>query len=127
MPDMKYADAKLALRLSKARNYPEVNRAAVQEMYRQVGDLAMDERGIAQRGLLVRHLVMPGRLAGTPDIARYLAEEISRETYLNVMAQYHPAYKASEHPPLDRRITPKEYADAVAACRAAGLRRFDQP
>ena len=125
MPDMKYADARLALRLSKARNYPEVNRAAVQEMHRQVGDLVMDERGIARRGLLVRHLVMPGGLAGTPEVARFLAEEISRDTYINVMAQYHPCYKAQEHPPLDRSITPKEYAEAVAVCRAAGLRRFD--
>ena len=126
MPDMKYADARPALRLSKARNYPEVNRAAVKEMHRQVGDLVMDEGGIARRGLLVRHLVMPGGLAGTPEVARFLAEEISRDTYINVMAQYHPAYKASEHPPLDRRITPKEYAEAVAACRAAGLHRFDR-
>lgn len=126
MPDMKYADARLAIRLSKARDYPAANRAAVKEMHRQVGDLVMDERGIARRGLLVRHLVMPGGLAGTPEVARFLAEEISRDTYINVMAQYHPCYKAFEHPPLDRRITPKEYADAVAACRAAGLRRFDR-
>ena len=126
MPDMKYADARLALRLSKARNYPEVNRVAVKEMHRQVGDLVMDERGIAQRGLLVRHLVMPGGLAGTREVARFLAEEISHDTYINVMAQYHPCYKASEHPPLDRRITSKEYAEAVATCRAAGLHRFDQ-
>jgi putative pyruvate formate lyase activating enzyme len=125
MPDMKYADARLALRLSKARNYPEVNRAAVREMHRQVGDLVMDERGIAQRGLLVRHLVMPGGLAGTPEVACFLAEEISRDTYINVMAQYHPCYKAREHPPLDRRITPEEYAEAVAVCRAAGLHRLD--
>jgi putative pyruvate formate lyase activating enzyme len=126
MPDMKYADARLALRLSKARNYPEVNRAAVKEMHRQVGDLVMDERGVAQRGLLVRHLVMPGGLAGTREVAHFLAEEISRDTYINVMAQYHPCYKAFEHPPLDRCITPREYADAVAACRAAGLHRFDR-
>jgi putative pyruvate formate lyase activating enzyme len=125
MPDMKYADARLALKLSKARNYPEVNRAAVKEMHRQVGDLVMDERGIALRGLLVRHLVMPGGIAGTPEIARFLAEEVSRNTYINVMVQYHPSYKANEHPPLDRRITPKEYAQAVAACRAVGLHRFD--
>ena len=125
MPDMKYADARLALRLSKARNYPEVNRLAVKEMHRQVGDLVLDERGIAQRGLLVRHLVMPGGLTGTRQVAHFLAEEVSRDTYLNVMAQYHPCHKASEHPPLNRRITSKEYAEAVTACRAAGLHRFD--
>jgi putative pyruvate formate lyase activating enzyme len=98
----------------------------VKEMHRQVGDLVVDERGLAQRGLLVRHLVLPGGLAGTPDVARFLAKEISRDTYLNVMAQYHPAYKAAEHPPLNRRVTPQEYAEAVAACRAAGLWRFDR-
>jgi putative pyruvate formate lyase activating enzyme len=126
MPDLKYADARVALKLSKARNYPAVNRAAVKEMHRQVGDLALDEHGLAQRGLLVRHLVMPHGLAGTPEIAKFLADEISRETYLNVMAQYHPAFKAGEHPSLNRRITPSEYAEAVAVCRAAGLHRLDR-
>ena len=125
MPDMKYADAETGLRLSKARNYPEVNRAAVREMHRQAGDLALNEHGVAQRGLLVRHLVLPGGLAGTPETARFLAEEISRDTYINIMAQYRPCYHAHEHPLLDRPITRKEYADAVAACRAAGLHRFD--
>jgi putative pyruvate formate lyase activating enzyme len=85
----------------------------------------MDERGVAQRGLLVRHLVLPGGLAGTAEVARCLAEEISRDTYINVMAQYRPCYRASEHPPLDRPITRTEYAEAVAVCRAAGLHRFD--
>jgi len=125
MPDMKYSDTKIAQRLSKAKDYPAVNRAAVKEMHRQVGDLVIDERGVAQRGLLVRHLVLPDGLAGTVEVAHFLAEEISRDTYINVMTQYHPSYKANEHPPLDRRITPKEYAEAVAACRAAGLHRFD--
>jgi putative pyruvate formate lyase activating enzyme len=126
MPDMKYADAETALRLSKARDYPGANRAAVKEMHRQVGDLVVNEHGIAQRGLLVRHLVLPGGLAGTQEVARFLAQEISCETYINVMAQYRPCYHASEHPPLDRPITRKEYADVVAACRAAGLHRFDK-
>ena len=125
MPDMKYSDTKIAQRLSKAKDYPAVNRAAVKEMHRQVGNLVIDERGVAQRGLLVRHLVLPDGLAGTVEVAHFLAEEISRDTYINVMTQYHPSYKANEHPPLDRRITPKEYAEAVAACRAAGLHRFD--
>ena len=125
MPDMKYSDTKIAQRLSKAKDYPAVNRAAVKEMHRQVGDLVIDERGVAQRGLLVRHLVLPDGLAGTVEVAHFLAEEISRDTYINVMTQYHPSYKANEHPPLDRRITPKEYAEAVAACRAVGLHRFD--
>ena len=125
MPDMKYSDARLAQKLSKARSYPEVNRAAVKEMHRQVGDLVVDERGVAQRGLLVRHLVLPHGLAGTAQIARFLAKEISPDTYINVMTQYRPAFKASQHPPLDQCITPREYAEAVAICREAGLHRFD--
>lgn len=130
MPDMKYSDAAIAQRLSLVRDYPAVNRAAVKEMHRQVGDLVVDERGIARRGLLVRHLVLPGGLAGTAEVARFLAEEISRDTYINVMAQYHPAYKArqcaSDAIPLDRRVMPAEYAAAVQQCREAGLYRFDE-
>ena len=126
MPDLKYADAKIAQRLSKAKDYPAVNRAAVKEMHRQVGDLVMDERGVAQRGLLVRHLVLPEGLAGTAEVARFLAQEISRDTYVNVMAQYRPCYRASQIPSLDRSITRAEYAEAVAVCRAAGLHRFDK-
>lgn len=130
MPDMKYADAAIAQQLSLVRDYPAVNQAAVKEMHRQVGDLVMDERGVAQRGLLIRHLVLPGGLAGTAEVARFLAEEISRDTYINVMAQYHPAYKAhqcaTDNMPLDRRVTPAEYAAAVQQAREAGLHRFDE-
>ena len=125
MPDMKYADAATAERFSQVSNYPAVNQAAVKEMHRQVGDLAVDERGIAERGLLVRHLVLPERLAGTEEIARFLAESVSRDTYINVMDQYRPCHKARELPPLDRRITPQEYRDAIRAVRGAGLRRLD--
>ncbi len=130
MPDMKYADAIIALQLSLVRDYPAVNQAAVKEMHRQVGDLVIDECGIARRGLLIRHLVLPGGLAGTADVARFLATEISRDTYINVMAQYHPAYKArqcaTDAMPLDRRVTPAEYAAAVQQAREAGLHRFDE-
>ena len=126
MPDMKYADEEVAYRYSRVRNYPAVNQAAVKEMHRQVGDLVMDDRGIALRGLLVRHLVLPGGLAGTPEIARFLAEEVSRDTYINIMDQYRPCYRAREHPPLDRPITSQEYEEAVAAAQRAGLHRFDQ-
>lgn len=97
-------------------------------MHRQVGDLIVDVRGLAQRGLLVRHLVLPGGLAGTPEVARFLAEEISRETYLNVMAQYHPAYRAWDcvgpDAALRRRLTPEEYREAVRQVHAAGLHRL---
>jgi putative pyruvate formate lyase activating enzyme len=124
MPDMKYADAGVARRLSGVENYPQVNQAAVREMHRQVGDLQV-AGGLAQRGLLVRHLVLPGGLAGSEEIFRFLAEEISTETYLNVMDQYHPAYHAWDEPILARRITPSEYTAAVAAARKARLSRLD--
>lgn len=126
MPDMKYADAEVGLRYSRVHNYPQVNQAAVKEMHRQVGDLVMDEQGIALRGLLVRHLVLPGGLAGTEEIARFLAEEVSRDTYINLMDQYRPCYRAREHPPLDRPITAEEYASAMEVARKAGLHRFDR-
>jgi putative pyruvate formate lyase activating enzyme len=124
MPDMKYADEQIALRYSKIPDYPRVNQAAVREMYRQVGDLKL-EKGLATGGLLVRHLVLPNRLAGTSQIARFLAEEISPNTYLNVMDQYHPAYQASLFPELDRRLTRQEYQEAVSLARQAGLNRLD--
>jgi putative pyruvate formate lyase activating enzyme len=126
MPDMKYADADVGRKYSRVENYPGINQAAVKEMHRQVGDLVMDQRGVAQRGLLVRHLVLPEGLAGTTDIARFLAREISRDTYINVMDQYRPCYRAVNMPPLDRRITREEYDEAVQQAREAGLHRFDR-
>jgi putative pyruvate formate lyase activating enzyme len=125
MPDMKYGDSAAAHCWSHARNYWEVNRAAVKEMHRQVGDLALDERGIAQRGLLVRHLVLPGGLAGSDQVMEFLAREVSANTYLNIMDQYHPCYRAGEHPELARRITPEEYRAALDAAARHGLRRLD--
>lgn len=127
LPDMKFADPEIARRLSGPPDYPAVNRAAVREMHRQVGDLQIGEDGLARRGLLVRHLVLPNGLAGTPDIARFLASEISPDTYINVMAQYHPCYCARMDPSLSRPITRGEYLEAVRAVRAAGLHRLDQP
>jgi putative pyruvate formate lyase activating enzyme len=126
MPDFKYWDAGVAKRLSGAADYPQVARAAIKEMHGQVGDLTISPGGIATRGLLVRHLVLPGGLAGTGRCMRFLAEEISRNTYVNVMAQYRPCGTASRHPPLDRRITPAEYAEAVDLAREAGLVRLDK-
>jgi len=126
MPDMKYSDPEIAWRYSKVKDYPAVNRAAVKEMHRQVGDLVLDERGIAVRGLLVRHLVLPNRLAGTEEIVRFLAEEISRNTYLNIMDQYRPCYKAHQIPELSRRITFEEYEEALEMARKVGLNRLDK-
>jgi putative pyruvate formate lyase activating enzyme len=130
MPDMKYSSPQSAWAYSKARAYPQVNRAAVKEMHRQVGDLVIDERGLAQRGLLVRHLVLPNGLAGTPEVVRFLAEEVSPNTYLNLMDQYHPEYNVrryrAQYPRLARPITPKEFTEAVRQTQAAGLHRLDQ-
>jgi len=126
MPDMKYADAEIAQKYSKIKDYPAVNQAAVKEMHRQVGDLVLDENGVALRGLLVRHLVLPEGLAGTRAIAKFLAEETSKSTYLNLMDQYRPCYKAAELPPLNRPITRAEFDQAMQECREAGLHRFDK-
>ena len=94
-------------------------------MHRQVGDLIMDERGIALHGLLVRHLVLPEGIAGTKEVVRFIADEISKNTYINIMDQYYPCYKAFEYPPLNRRITSREYAEAVKMALDAGLKRID--
>jgi putative pyruvate formate lyase activating enzyme len=126
MPDFKYSSGKVAQELSKAKDYPTVARTAIKEMHRQVGDLVMDNNGIAIRGLLVRHLVLPEGLAGTEEIVRFLVEDISPNTYTNIMAQYYPCFKAAEHPPMDRRIMDSEYTRAVKAARAAGLKRLDK-
>lgn len=126
MPDMKYADAGVAEKLSGIKDYPSVNRAAVKEMHRQVGDLTMDEHGVAVRGLLVRHLVLPGNLAGTEGVVRFLAGEVSPETYLNIMAQYHPDFRAMTVPALSRSITPEEYKEAMECARRYGIRRLDK-
>jgi putative pyruvate formate lyase activating enzyme len=125
MPDMKYSESEPARKYSKAGDYPERARAAIKEMHRQVGDLVLDERGIAVRGLLVRHLVLPGGLAGTEGVVKFIAREISKDTYINIMDQYYPCYKASEHPPLDRRIISEEYESAIRAALDAGLKRID--
>jgi putative pyruvate formate lyase activating enzyme len=125
MPDMKFANAGHAKKYSRALNYPQINRAAVLEMYRQVGDLQTNDDGLATRGLLVRHLILPRNLAGTMQIVKFLADEISANTYLNLMAQYHPAYNASRYPELNRRITTSEYNAAIQMAREAGLNNLD--
>ena len=95
-------------------------------MHRQVGDLKLDSQGVAQRGLLIRHLVLPGRLAGTEKILKFLAEEISPDTYLNIMDQYHPAYNARLYPELSRPLKRQEYHEAVQMALDTGLHRLDE-
>jgi putative pyruvate formate lyase activating enzyme len=127
MPDFKIWDSRAALKYLAAKNYPETARRAIKEMHRQVGELKMDEQGLARRGVLVRHLVMPGDIAGTREITRFLAREISPDTYLNIMAQYHPHGKVSQEKfsEINRPITYQEYTEAVTAAQKAGLSRFD--
>jgi putative pyruvate formate lyase activating enzyme len=128
MPDFKYWHADQAKRYLKSPRYPQAARAALKTMYRQVGDLTFDNHGLARRGLLVRHLVMPNALDETRHIMRFLATEISSHTYVNIMDQYYPAGKISEekYPELCRRTTSQEVRTAFALAREAGLYRFDE-
>lgn len=126
MPDFKFWDPAVAEECCSAPDYPRRAREALLEMHRQVGDLQMDAAGIATRGLLVRHLVMPERLAGSSEILRFIAREISPNTYVNVMDQYHPCGGALAMPKLRRRITRQEFRDALEAARDAGLTRLDE-
>ena len=126
MPDFKFWDPKVAERLCAARDYPERAREALKEMHRQVGDLVTDDQGVAQRGLLVRHLVLPDNLAGTNEVMKFLATELSPHTYVNVMGQYRPCGEAFQHPPLDRFPSREELADAQQAAQLAGLTRLDR-
>ncbi len=130
MPDFKFWDGAVAKRLVLAEDYPQTARAAVLAMHRQVGDLVCDEDGLALRGLLVRHLVMPGGLAGTREVLRFLAEEVSPDTYLNIMDQYSPAGQVVKRPEqyadIGRRITSAELAQAREIAREVGLRRLDE-
>jgi putative pyruvate formate lyase activating enzyme len=128
MPDFKFWDAQLSLRYLKAKDYPEAARQALKEMHRQVGVLKADEQGIAKRGVLVRHLVMPGDDAGTGQIMRFLADELSPDTFVNMMAQYHPAHKVSpdKYEEINRRVTKEEMRQAYEDATAAGIWRFDE-
>ncbi len=125
MPDFKFWDSEYAKRYSNAADYPAVARAAIREMHRQVGTLQLDDYGIARRGVLLRHLVMPNDVAGTQSIMQWLAHELSPDTYVNLMSQYHPAGRACDFPELRRLISDAEFERAVEDARAAGLHRLD--
>lgn len=122
MPDFKFWDGDTAKWIVKAADYPEIARRTVKEMHRQVGDLVI---GLARRGLLVRHLVMPNQLAGTRDIMRYLAQEVSKDTYVNIMAQYRPEGRADRYDLINRPTSRDEYEEAVQIAKEEGLWRFD--
>jgi putative pyruvate formate lyase activating enzyme len=123
MPDMRYADNAASVRYSVAPYYVQINQAAVKEMYRQVGNLVMDKDGIAKRGLLVRHLVLPNKVSGTEEVMRFLSKEISKDVCVSLMSQYFPAYRSAESKLLSRRITEEEYDEAYAMKIRYGLKK----
>jgi len=122
LPDAKYAEDEVARRLSGFPDYVEHNRAALLEMFRQVGaDLALDDEGIARRGMIIRHLVLPNGLAGTRGVLRWIAYRLSPQVHVSLMAQYFPAYQCVEDPVLGQKITQAEYDSALEALEAVGL------
>jgi putative pyruvate formate lyase activating enzyme len=123
MPDIKYGDAESAKKYSNAPDYFAVCKDALKEMHRQVGDLTVDERGIALRGLLIRHLVLPNHLAGSAEVLKFIATELSRESYVNIMLQYRPMYRAYEYKELNRGITVSEYRETLDIAKDWGLHR----
>ncbi len=126
LPDFKYADPAMSNRYSAgARSYPEVTRAALIEMHRQVGIAVAADDGLMYRGLMIRHLILPNGVGGTRDVVQWIANTLPRDTYVNLMAQYRPAHRAREFPALSRAITRQEYDQAVSWARDAGLTRLD--
>ena len=123
MPDAKYSNPQSARKYSRADDYFEVNKKALLEMHRQVGDLKMDREGIAEQGLLVRHLVLPEDVVGSRRVLEFIGRNISQNTYMSIMAQYHPAHRASEFPELSRRISETEYDAVLKMADELGLER----
>jgi putative pyruvate formate lyase activating enzyme len=128
MPDFKYWSSERSRTYLKAEDYPEAARSAIKEMHRQVGPLVLDTDGLAKRGLLIRHLVMPGCLDETRAILEWIASELGADTYVNLMDQYYPAGKVSptQYAEINRRLTNREFEEAKAIARELGLRRLDQ-
>jgi len=123
MPDIKFLDGALSKRFCGVKDYPEVVRAVVQEMQRQVGNLLIDSSGIARRGLLIRHLVMPSCGEDTKNVLQFIRNEISQDAFVNIMAQYHPCYRADKYREISRRITDQEFREALEFARSIGLSR----
>jgi putative pyruvate formate lyase activating enzyme len=126
MPDMKYMDPEQAAKYSAgASDYPDVTKKAIIEMHKQVGELQIDQQGTAFRGLMIRHLVMPNRVAGTEKFVRWVAQALPKSTYVNIMAQYRVEYKAYEHPEISRGITVEEFMEAMEWAKKVGLTHLD--
>jgi putative pyruvate formate lyase activating enzyme len=123
MPDTKFTQEEYAARYSNAPDYPQVLQEVLREMHRQVGDLVLDEQGVASHGLLIRHLVMPHGVAGTREIMTFIAQHVSSDSYVNIMDQYRPLYRAGEYLEIDRPISSREYREAIGIAKAEGLHR----
>lgn len=126
LPDAKYSNNEIALKYSQVPNYFEIMKKAIKEMWQQVGDLVINDEGIAVKGLLVRHLVLPNNLAGSEKIFEFLAKEVSVNTFINIMDQYYPCYKASHYPELKRKITPEEYKKTIELAKKFNLKKISQ-
>jgi putative pyruvate formate lyase activating enzyme len=126
MPDLKYGDNRTGQRYSRVDDYFDRATQALGEMHRQVGDLVIDSDGLARRGLLLRHLILPQGLAGTERVMEFIATELSPNTYVNIMAQYRPEFRAGELPEIDRRITAEEFHQAIEIAREHGITRLDR-
>jgi putative pyruvate formate lyase activating enzyme len=126
LPDFKYSDGAMAAKYSSgAESYPEMVQAALREMHRQVGVARPGVDGLIRRGLMIRHLVMPNNVSGTKDVVEWIAANLPKDTFVNLMSQYTPYYKAADYPHIARRITADEYRDAVGWARAAGLSNLE--
>ena len=126
LPDFKYWDGEKAAKYSSgAESYPEVTRKALLEMHRQVGVAKPSANGLMRRGLMIRHLVMPNNVSGSEEVMEWIAENLPKDTYVNIMSQYTPHYKAKNYPEISRRITRDEYADAIMHAKAAGLTNLE--
>jgi len=126
LPDFKYSDGKMAAKYSSgSETYPEITKAALLEMHRQVGVAKPADDGLVYRGLMIRHLVMPNRVSGTKNVIEWIAQNLPKDTYLNIMSQYRPMYKAFEYPEISRRITLEEYEQAIKWAKEAGLTNLD--
>ncbi|MCK4447604.1 MAG: radical SAM protein, partial [Candidatus Marinimicrobia bacterium] len=126
LPDFKYSDGKMAAKYSSgSETYPEMTKASLLEMHRQVGVAKPAGDGLMYRGLMIRHLVMPNGVSGAKEVIRWIAKNLPKDTYLNIMSQYRPMYKAFDYPEISRGITRKEYSEAIRCAREAGLTNLE--